>query len=246
MEAYSQTAKEARLKILELIFSAQTSHVGSCFSATDILTVLFEKIDLDKDKFILSAGWKAASLYYFLWKKGRISEEELNSYCKDGSKWIGLTEPIHPDIPFSGGSMGMGLPAAVGFALAKKIKKEKGMIYVLMSDGELQCGTTWESLLIINQFKLDNIKVLVDKNSWQAMGRTDDILSIPLDIFDGWYYDGHDYKEIQRGLESDNIFLFFNTVKGKGVSFFEDRNLWHYKAPNEEEYLRAKEELCLK
>ena len=94
MGAYSEQAKQARLRVLGLIYEAQSSHIGSNFSCIDILTVLFDKIDLDKDRFVLSAGWKAASLYYFLWKKGRITEEQLNSYCKDGSPFIGLAEPM--------------------------------------------------------------------------------------------------------------------------------------------------------
>jgi len=249
------TAKEARLKILDLIYRAQTSHIGSCFSCVDILTVLFDKIDLDKDKFILSAGWKAAALYFFLWKKGRITEEELNSYCQEGSKFIGLSEPIHPDIPFAGGSMGMGLPAAVGFALSKKMKGEEGTIYVLMSDGEMDIGTTWESLLIASHHKLDNLVVFVDENGFQAMGKTEDILSVSylyeiwmrFDWGTGWI-DGHNFEDIEEmvdlaGFNEKPHVIFAKTIKGKGVPFMENDNLWHYKAPNKEEYLKAKE--CL-
>lgn len=90
---YAQTAKESRLKVLELVYKAQTSHIGSLFGAADIFAVLFDKIDLDKDKLVLSAGWKAALLYFHLWKKGRITLEELDSYCMEGSKFIGLVEP---------------------------------------------------------------------------------------------------------------------------------------------------------
>ena len=178
MVDYSQIVKDARKKVLQLIYEAQTSHIGSNFSCIDILTALFEKIDLDKDKFVLSKGWAAASLYYFLWRKGRITEDELNSYCKEGSKFIGLSEAIIPEIPFSAGSMGLGLPAAVGFALSKKLNGEDGKIYVLMSDGELQCGTTWESALIAAQHKLNNLVVIIDANSFQAMGKIDEILKI--------------------------------------------------------------------
>src|SRR3972149_1458318 len=110
MPNYQQIAKDARLKVLELIYKAQVSHIGSNFSCIDILTVLFEKMDLDKDRFVLSKGWAAASLYYFLWRKGRITEEELNSFCMEGSKFIGLAENITSDIPIAGGSMGLGLP----------------------------------------------------------------------------------------------------------------------------------------
>ena len=248
---YKEIAKQARIKVLDLVYKAQTSHIGSNFSCIDILTVLFEKINLEKDIFVLSAGWKAASLYYFMWRKGLITEEQLNSYCQDGSKFIGLSESIHPFIKFAGGSMGMGLPAAVGFALAKKLKKEDGNVYVLMSDGEIAIGTTWESALIAAHHKLDNLVVLIDFNRLQAMGKIEDILKLPeikQDLF-GWDilgWPGHDYGWIEqalkprKGLPNMN---FMNTTKGKGVSIFENNNLWHYKAPSREEHELALKEL---
>ena len=238
---YQQIAKDARLKVLDLIYRAQVSHIGSNFSCIDILAVLFEKIDLDKDKFVLSKGWAASSLYYFLWRKGRITEEELDSFCKEGSKFIGLAEPITPDIMIAGGSMGLGLPGAVGLALAKKIKKEEGKVYVLMSDGEMQIGTTWESALIMNHHNLDNLVVIVDNNGLQAMGKTEDILKMPIEID----IDGHDYGEIEKALDTHNgsDFIIAKTTKGKGVSFMENNNLYHYKGLSKKEYEDAKKEL---
>jgi len=241
---------------LELIFKAQTSHIGSLMSCADIMAVLFEKIDLNKDKFVLSAGWKACLLYFHLWRKGRITEEELNSYCQPGSKFIGLAEPIIPEIPAAGGSMGFGLPFGVGFALSKKIKKEEGKIYVLMSDGEMDCGTTWESVLIAAHHKLDNLVVIVDFNGLQAMGRVKDILNIE-PLKDKWQafgwevreIDGHNFKEIEKALaesapeEGKPRVIIARTIKGKGVSFMEGNNLYHYKAPSDEEYQKALKEL---
>lgn len=260
--SYADIATQSRIKVLDLIFKAQTSHIGSNFSAADIMAVLFEKIDLDKDKFILSAGWKAAMLYYHLWRKGRITEEELNSYCQPGSKWIGLSEPIHPDIPFAGGSMGMGLPAAVGFALAKKLKGEEGKVYCLMSDGELAIGTTWESALMAAQHKLDNLVVIVDNNGFQAMGKVEEILKATFPS-DGWTnistsfdVDGHDHGHLANLLSREgrevyghsNAFtqpqyLICKTHKGYPISFMTDSNLYHYKQLSEEEYNKALEEL---
>ncbi|HNR81707.1 MAG TPA: 1-deoxy-D-xylulose-5-phosphate synthase N-terminal domain-containing protein, partial [Candidatus Pacearchaeota archaeon] len=167
---YKKIANDARIRVLEMIYKAQTSHIGSNYSCIDLLAVIFEKADLNKDKVVLSKGWAAASLYYFLKEKGRITETDLESYCQTGSKFIGLAEPIIPDIPAAGGSMGFGLPFGVGFALAKKTKKEAGKIFVLMSDGEMQIGTTWESALIAAHHKLDNLLVFVDVNGLQAMG----------------------------------------------------------------------------
>ena len=253
---YKRISSEARKKTLELIYRAQTSHIASNFSCIDLLTVIFEKVDLDKDKVILSKGWAAAALYYFLWKKGRITEDELNSYCQPGSKFIGLAEPVIPDIPAAGGSMGFGLPFGVGFALAKKLKKEDGKIYVLMSDGEMQCGTTWESTLIGAHHKLDNLVIIVDANKLQAMGKVEDILNIE-PLKDKWKafgwevaeVNGHNFEEIERSLvnlplrEGKPTIIIAETLKGKGVSFFEGNNLYHYKGLSDEEYQRALKEL---
>mgnify|MGYP001597365069 CR=1 FL=1 len=248
------------------------------------MTVLFDRVNLDQDKVILSCGWKAAALYYFLWRRGRITEEELNSYCglcdkclgtgfwdqygrRDAacpkcngskqSKFIGLTEPIIPEIPFSGGSMGMGFPAAVGFALAKKLKGERGTIYCLMSDGEMQCGTTWESALIASRYNLDNLKVIVDRNFFQAMGKTEDIL--PIDYADslkskweffGWQVDecdGHNFEGlwwvVHQSYSATPSVAICKTTKGKGVSFMENNNDFHYLHINKEDYEKAKKEL---
>ena len=250
-DQYSKIAKESRIKCLELVFKAQTSHIGSLFSCADILAVLFEKIDLNKDRFILSAGWKACMLYFHLWRKGRITEEELNSYCQEGSKFIGLVEPMNRwGLRFAGGSMGYGLPAAVGFALSKKLKGEEGKVYVLMSDGEMQCGTTWESALIAAHHKLDNLVVIVDDNKFQAMGKTEEILNSEFPYV-GWVrssVDGHNYIDLETILSGPTAkgkpgLIIAHTIKGKGVSFMENDNLYHYKNLDEEEYNLALKEL---
>lgn len=278
---YKESATNARKKVLEMIYKAQTSHIGPNFSCTDIAAVLFEKVDLKKDKVIFSAGWKAATLYYYLWRKGVMTEEELNSYCQPGSKFIGLAEPIIPEIPFAGGSMGMGLPAAVGYAISKKIKGEEGNVYCLMSDGEMQIGTTWEAAMLASHYQLNNLIVICDYNGFQAMGKTREILEIE-PIIDKWLafgwkameIDGHDYTAIDDmwnidfngmnipgvapiqmgaiGLPGDvgndslkykSMFVLAHTVKGKGVSFMENNNLYHYKQLSDEEYQMALKEL---
>lgn len=247
MDDYSQIALEARKKVLTLIYEAQTSHLGSNFSCIDILATLFEQIDLDQDIFVLSKGWAAASLYYFLWKKGRITIDELNSYCKSGSKFIGLAEPVIPEIKIAGGSMGLGFPGAVGLAMAKKMKREKGTVYCLMSDGEMQIGTTWESAMIAAHYGLDNLVVIVDFNKLQAMGTTKDVLDLfpltPKWLAFNWHpipIDGHHYPSIDVALRTDSFgkpkVIIADTIKGKGVPFMEGDNIWHYKAPEKEEY----------
>ncbi len=253
---YEKIALEARKKVLEMIYKAQSSHIGSNFSCIDLLTVIFEKIDLDKEKIILSKGWAAAALYYFLWLKGRIGKEDLESYYQPGSKFIGLIEPIISDIPAAGGSMGFGLPFGVGFALGKKIKKKEGRIFVVMSDGEMDCGTTWESALIAAHHKLDNLLVIIDANGLQAMGETKKVLNTE-PLKDKWQsfgwevkeIDGHNFIEIEKTIDDFSIkkekpkVIIARTIKGKGVSFMENNNLYHYKAPSEEEYQKALDEL---
>lgn len=252
---YKKISQQSRIKCLELVFQAQASHIGSLMSCADIMAVLFGNINLDQDKFILSAGWKACMLYYHLYKKDRITEDELNSYCQPGSKFIGLAEPIIPEIPAAGGSMGFGLPFGVGFSFAKKIAKENGRIFVLMGDGEVAIGTTWESALIAAQQKLDNLTVIIDANGFQAMGKVKDVLNIePLkekwQAF-GWdvsEIDGHNCDDIEKVLLENSApgkpkMIIARTIKGKGVSFMENNNMYHYKALSDQEYQEALKEL---
>jgi len=260
MEDYKQKSKKARLKVLSLIYKAQTSHIGCNFSCIDFMTVLFDKVDLDKDKVILGKGWSAAALYYFLYKKNRLSLKELNTYCKEGSKFIGLAEPIHKDIPFAGGSIGMGLSAGVGYALSKKLKKEDGKVYVIEGDGGMQSGINWEAIMFAAHHELDNLVLLIDNNNLQAMGSFTDIMgkenfAQQLDAFGWltWQGDGHDFDQINATLLAVNSFkpkkkkapycLIYDTIKGKGVSFMENNNLYHYKQLNDLEYLQAKKEI---
>ena len=169
------------------------------------------------------------------------------------SKWIGLVEPVHPDLVFATGSMGGGLPAGTGFALAKKLKKEKGKIFVLMSDGEMQVGTTWESAMIASHHKLDNLVVLIDCNKLQAMGKVKDILNIePLkDKWRAFGWDvkninGHNFAQIEKALSVKTkkpLAIIAKTIKGYPISFMRGRNLYHYKNLSEKEYFSALKEL---
>jgi len=264
IENYKKISIEARKKVLEMIYRAQTSHIGSNFSCLDILTVLYGIANIDKDlkenrdRIVISKGWVAASIYYFLSEKGIVPKKDLENYCQKGSKYIGLVEPTVKGIEAAGGSMGFGLPFGIGFALAKKLKKEKGKVFVLMSDGEMDCGTTWESALLGAHHKLDNLFIIVDYNKLQAMGETNKILNIePLrekwQAF-GWEVreiDGHNFEEIEEALAKPAVekekpmIIIAHTIKGKGISFMEGKNLYHYKAPSDEEYQKALKELEL-
>lgn len=260
IEDYKKEALRARKKVLQMIYKAQSSHIGSNFSAIDILTVIYnianinKELKEDRDRIVVSKGWVAASVYYFLAEKGIISKEDLEVFCREGSKYIGLMEPSVRGVESAGGSMGFGLPFGVGFALAKKLKKEQGKAFVLMSDGEMQTGTTWESALIASHNKLDNLVVIVDFNGLQAMGRVENILKIE-PLKDKWKafgweaeeIDGHDFKQIENSLLNISPgkpkVIIAKTIKGKGISFMEDENIYHYKAPSEQEYQLALKEL---
>ncbi len=257
---YKEKAREARLKVLEMIHLAGTSHIGSNFSCMDIMTVIFSKINLDKhlkenrDRFVLSKGWVAASLYFFLSEKGVIPKKDLEEYCIGDSKYIGLAEPEIRGVEVAGGAMGHGLPNAVGMALAAKRGGEKWKTYVLLSDGELDCGTTWECAAIAAHNKLDNLIVIVDSNGFQAMGTKEEVLNMePLP--DKWKafnwnvveIDGHDLKQIEKALVNKKkgkpLVVIARTIKGKGVSFFERKLEWHYKNVDKENYEKARAEL---
>lgn len=255
---YAEKALKARRKVMEMVHAAGTSHIGSNLSCIDILTVLFDKLNLDaemrpdRDRFVLSKGWAAASLYYFLAEKGVIPKEDLETYCKPGSKYIGLAEPYVKGVEAAGGAMGHGFPMAVGMALAAKRGGESWKTYCLMSDGEVACGTTWESALIAAHHKLNNLKVIIDYNKWQAIGATDDVLRIaPLERNwpEGWVVievDGHDHSQIEQALESEPskpTLIIAHTVKGKGVSFMEDKLKFHYQNVTDEMYEMAMKEL---
>lgn len=264
---YSEKARQARLKVLEMVHKAGTSHIASNFSIIDVAVVLYENLKKE-DKVIWSKGWVAATIYYFLADQGFISKADLELFGKEINgeiKYLGLVETTTPGIYANAGSMGHGLPIACGMALAKKLKGEPGNIYCIMSDGEMNEGTTWESAMFAAHHKLNNLVVIVDKNKWQAMGKTEEVLNVNIETaFLGFRWgtdeiDGHDYKKIENRLgfvldkNQQGIYhwryknspkvLVCDTIKGKGVSFMEDHLLFHYKHVDDEDYKKAKAEL---
>ena len=254
MSNYNKIATEARKKVLEMINRGKTSHIASNFSVIDIASVLYENLQKE-DEVVWSAGWKAATIYYFLAKQGKIPKEDLDKFPNE--PYLGLAETSVPGVHVSGGSMGHGLPIAAGMALGKKLAGEKGNVYCIMSDGEMNEGTTWETAAFAAHHKLDNLIVFVDKNKWQAMGRTEDVLNIKgVREFEGFGWngieiDGHNHGEIETVVTgqftefktNNPKVIVANTVKGKGVSFFEDHLLYHYKHVDDDEFKKAMAEL---
>ena len=252
---YKELARKCRLKVLEMVHKAGTSHIASNFSIIDVAVVLYENLK-EKDEVVWSAGWKSATIYYFLAQQGKIPKEDLEIFGQEVNgkiPYLGLAETNVNGVLCNGGSMGHGLPIACGMALAKKLKGEEGNVYCIMSDGETNEGTTWESAAFAAHHELDNLTVIVDKNEWQAMGRTEEILDIGIkNVFQGFgfsahEFNGHDYTKIEETVSMNAVVkplvLVFNTIKGKGVSFMENHLLYHYKNVGKEDYEKAVLEL---
>jgi transketolase len=249
-------AKSTAISALEMTSSAKTSHIGSCLSVVDILSaclIIKSRIE-PKSKVLLSKGHAAAALYACLHHLGELGSEALENFCSDGSSLYGHVNHFAADwIPLSTGSLGHGLPFSVGIASGKQMKKEEGNVYVIISDGECNEGTTWESALIANKLRLDNLKVIIDRNQIQSLGRTEEVLPLePLkdkwEAF-GWtahVIDGHDTEQILlRILEpaAGPVCVIADTVKGHGVQFMEGKLAWHYKSLSENELVEAKKQI---
>lgn len=254
MKDYATIAKEARIAVLGMIHKAQTSHVASNFSCIDIATVIYENLKTE-DRVVWSKGWAAASIYYFNAKYGLGPKEAVDQFPNE--PYLGLAETTVSGVHVNGGSVGHGLGVAVGMALAKKRSGETGTVYCIMSDGELNEGSVWEAVMTAGHHKLDNLVAVIDKNGWQAMGKTEDVIEIPNPWIRfagfGWAgheTDGHDYSKLEQYLNIVNNsekerphILQANTIKGKGVSFFEDHLLYHYKHVDDACYEKALAEL---
>ena len=250
---YRNISRDIRKNILKVSNSAKSAHIGSSLSIVDILVVLYKKF-LKKNIFILSKGHACLAYYCVLQKFNYITDKILKSYGKNNTILLSHVSHKVPGVVFSTGSLGHGLPYAVGRALAEKIDKKNKKIYVLISDGELNEGTTWESLLFASFHKLDNLVIIIDYNKIQSLDFTKNVLQIePLNkklISFGCnvkIINGHNYYKIYNSLlyKSKNkpYVIIANTIKGKGVKFMENSILWHYKSPNNEELIKAINEL---
>jgi transketolase len=257
---------QLRRKIIQMAFAGNGSHISSCLSSTDILTVLYWKIlrikpkkpDYQKrDKFILSKGHTASALYAILAQKGFFPEKILETYGKEGT--ILGAHPEYqalPGIELSTGSLGHGLSIGIGKALAAKLNRHPSRIFVLLSDGECDEGSVWEAALFAGHHHLDNLVVIIDYNKFQAFGKTKDVIDLePLAhkwrSF-GWAtkeIDGHNLKKIEKVLKvipqvkKKPTVIIAHTISGKGISFLENKLEWHYFNLNKEQYKKSLEEL---
>tara|TARA_B100000073_G_scaffold343351_2_gene348004 strand:- start:1241 stop:2011 length:771 start_codon:yes stop_codon:yes gene_type:complete len=253
----NKNIRNIRSNILNLTFKAKSSHIGSCLSIVEILFALYFGVLKKKDRFILSKGHAALALYSTLFEKKFISKKILNSFGSNKTILMNHVSNKVNGVEFSTGSLGHGLPVSVGKALKFKTNKENNKVYVLMSDGEMNEGTTWESLLFANHHKLDNLNIIIDYNKIQSMDFVSKVIKIEplkkkLQSFGCKVFEvnGHSVKQISKCLKKktkDKIkVIIANTIKGKGVSFMENNNLWHYKNPNEIQLKKALKEIELK
>lgn len=262
----SVTAAKARLLGLEMVYRAASGHLGGSFSAMDILTLLYQNVlrvdpahpqDPDRDRFVLSKGHCTPALYPTLALRGYFPVEELSQFRRVDGHMSGHAEMRHvPGVDMSTGSLGQGISAAVGMALAGKLDGRDYRVYALLGDGEVEEGQVWEAAMSAAKFRLDNLCAVVDVNGLQIDGPTADVMpSEPLDAkfaafgFHVIPVDGHDFAALQAAFDQAArtkgrpTVLLARTVKGRGVSFMENNAGWHGKAPNAEQYEQAKAEL---
>ncbi len=259
----AKLALAARREIIGMTSTAKASHVASALSVIDVLSVLYtgaanispeNKSSINRDIVILSKGHAASALYSVLALQGFFPDEWLNKYCENDSLLGGhVTFKGVPGVELSTGSLGHGLPYGLGIAMARKITGIQGRVFVIMSDGECDEGTTWESAMIANHHNLDNLVVIVDRNRIQSLTFTEDTLKLE-PFADKWKafgwetrtIDGHDHVAIARAVTKSNepICVIAETTKGKGVDFMENSVLWHYKSPSEIDVKNALSQLA--
>ena len=261
-----KTANEIRKGIVTAVHSAKAGHPGGSLSAADLFTYLyFEEMNIDpknpkkadRDRFVLSKGHTAPGLYSTLAYRGYFPVEDLKTLRHLGSYLQGHPDMKHiPGVDMSSGSLGQGISAAVGMALGAKLDGDSYRVYTLLGDGEIEEGQVWEAAMFAGHRKLDNLVVIVDNNGLQIDGKIEDVCSpYPIDKkFEAFNFhviniDGNDFDQIDaafkeaKTVKGQPTAIIAKTVKGKGVSYMENQAGWHGKAPNDEQYEIAMEDL---
>ena len=261
-----KTANAVRRDIVKEVYSAKAGHPGGSLSAADLFTFLyFEEMhidpknprDPDRDRFVLSKGHTCPGLYAAMAERGYFPKEELPTFRHLGARLQGHPSMQYlPGLDMSSGSLGQGISAACGMALAGKIDGKDYRVYTLLGDGELEEGEVWEAAMFAGNQHLDNLCVIVDNNNLQIDGRIDDVNSPkPIDEkfaafkFHVIKINGHDFDEIRaafqeaKNTKGQPTLILASTIKGKGVSYMENQAGWHGKAPNAEQYETAMQDL---
>ena len=261
-----QMAKKIRMGIIEAVYKGKSGHPGGSLSIADILTVLyFREMNInpqnpnweDRDRLVLSKGHCSPALYSCLANRGYFPIEDLQTFRNITSYLQGHPDKNKvPGVDMTTGSLGQGLSSANGMALAGKMDKKNYRVYCILGDGEIEEGQIWEAAMASNKYKLDNLCVIIDNNNLQIDGTIEEVMSsYPIDEkfksfgFEIIKIDGHDIEEIikafevARNIKEKPTCIIAKTVKGKGISYMENKVEWHGKAPNEEQYEIAKRDL---
>jgi transketolase len=258
-----ELARKVRVHALKMVNKGGSSHIASVLSTVDILAVLYGRIMnyrfnepkwINRDRFILSKGHAGAGVYAVLAESGFFNVADLYNHYQDGSIFSGhVSHKGIPGVEISTGSLGHGLSIGSGMALAAKIDKKKHKVFVLMSDGELNEGSNWEAFMFSSHHCLTNLIAIIDRNRLQSIKSTEETLQLEplLDKFIafGWLVievDGHNHEELFNAITSfadKPKLIVANTIKGKGVSFMENDNRWHYQTPKDELFVKAIKEL---
>jgi transketolase len=247
-------AREAKLRLLRMHFESGVGHIGGNLSSIDILISLYCGVLKPDDVFVLSKGHSAGAWYTALWSAGALTDDDLLTFHKDGTR-LGGHPPLHgiPEIKFATGSLGHGLGLAAGVALGKKLRGLPGRVFCLTSDGEWNEGSCWEALIFAAHNRLSNLILVVDRNGLQGFGSTAEVADIEsmASKFRSFGFlteeiDGHDCEEICRVLRKRTRrphAIVARTTKGRGVSFMENRMEWHYLPMSHTQYLQAEKEI---
>lgn len=250
----TELSLKAKLRLVKMHYDSKVGHIGGNLSSLDLMIILHHRIIKSDDLFILSKGHAAGALYITKWTTGDLTDDDLKTFHQDHTSLAG--HPIAKAFSgsrFSTGSLGHGLGLATGVALARKLKNEEGVIYCLTSDGEWQEGSTWESFNFLVSRGLSNITVLVDSNKLQGFGEIKDVIPLVslterLSVYDIelMQCNGHNLNSIEEALlrrsERPKV-VILDTVKGKGVSFMENKMEWHYLPLTDNQYQQAITEL---
>ena len=255
MKNIDQISKKIRKNILKISHAAKSAHIASSLSIVDlIVNIYFNFMQKNKKNiFILSKGHACLAQYCLLYELGYIKKKTLDTFGKNGTILMSHSSHKVPGVNLSTGSLGHGLPVSAGIALSKKIINKNGKVFVLLSDGELNEGSNWESLLFISHHNLNNLVIIIDYNKIQSLDFVNKTLKLqPLKKkFTSFgckvlEIDGHNHKDIFNSLKNSSnrpLVIIANTIKGKGISFMENKVLWHYKPPNDHELKLGLEEL---
>lgn len=251
-----------------MAYVGQSVHIACAFSLIEIAQVIYSRIvdvkkiqtlDPARDYICLSKGHGVMTFYACLYELGMLKEQQINNYFSNGSQLTGLADCHVPGIEVSGGSLGQGITVAVGIALGKKLENSKSKVFCIVGDGEMNEGSVWESILIAAQQQLNNFILIIDANKYQAMGTCESVLNMEpfkekLEAFNFETIEcnGHDLEALEKSFNTLILSsslkpkaIVARTIKGKGVSFMENNNIWHYTRLTEETYKLAIAELSI-